>query len=128
MAVAYFTMSMARVLRVSIAFLIVFLALSSVADRGRSRLHVITGTATEWHAHELIAVANDTTDPKGVRIALRETVYDGDTRAIQPGVPAPFGTGESARHVPSQRKSACSRARRSVEAPSHRRGKVGLLD
>ena len=33
-----------------------------------------------------MSVANETTDPMGFRIALRETVYEGDPAAIKPGV------------------------------------------
>jgi len=35
----------------------------------------------------VIAVASEQTDPGGVRFALRDTVLDGDPRAIKPGVP-----------------------------------------
>jgi len=65
---------------------VAFVVLSLLADRGAARQRVITGTVIEWQVAELIAVANERTDPGGVRIALRETVYERDPRAIKPGI------------------------------------------
>jgi hypothetical protein len=65
---------------------VAFVVLSLVADRGAARQRVITGTVIEWRVAESIAVANEQTDPGGVRIALRETVYERDPRAIRPGI------------------------------------------
>ena len=65
---------------------VAFVVLSLLADRGAARQRVITGTVIEWQVAESIAVANERTDPGGVRIALRETVYDRDPRAIKPGI------------------------------------------
>jgi hypothetical protein len=66
---------------------VAFVVLSLLADRGRSEQRVITGTVIELRAAESIALAtNDWRDPRGFRIALRETVYDGDPRAIKPGI------------------------------------------
>ena len=65
---------------------VAFVVLSVVADRGAAGQHVMTGTVIEWQVAESIAVANEQTDPGGVRIALRETVYERDPRAIKPGV------------------------------------------
>ena len=65
---------------------IAFVVLSLLADSGAARLSVITGTVTEWQVGELISVANEQTDREGVRIALRETIYERDPGAIKPGV------------------------------------------
>jgi hypothetical protein len=62
------------------------MVLSLRADRGAAGQRVITGTVIEWQVAELIAVANEQTDPGGVPIALRETVYESDPRAIKPGI------------------------------------------
>jgi hypothetical protein len=64
---------------------VAFVTLSLLADRGAAGQRVIAGTVMEWQVAELIAVANEQTDPGGVRIALRETVYEGDPGAIKPG-------------------------------------------
>jgi hypothetical protein len=68
-----------------VSVLVVFVVLSRLADGG-ARATVVTGMVTEWKAGELIAVANEQTDPDGVRITLRDTVYEGDSSAIKPGV------------------------------------------
>lgn len=72
--------------RLAIVGFIALVALWSFADSGASRLGVITGTVTEWQAGRSMTVANDQTDPGGVRIALRDTRYDGDPGAVRPGV------------------------------------------
>ena len=65
---------------------VAFVVLSLLADRGAAGQRVMmTGTVLEWQADESIAVANEQTDPGGVRIVLRETVYEHDPRAIKPG-------------------------------------------
>ena len=65
---------------------VAFVVLSLLADRGAAGQRVITGTVIDWQAAQLmIAVAHDPRDPRGFRIALRATVYDGDPRAIKPG-------------------------------------------
>ena len=64
---------------------VAFVVLSLLADRGADGQRVITGTVIDWQAAQLIAVARDRRDPRGVQIALRETVYDGDPRVIKPG-------------------------------------------
>jgi hypothetical protein len=68
-------------------------ALSILADSGLSTRRVVTGTVVEFHAGEWISVVNDTTDPTGLRIALRDTTaYQGrehefvDPVGIKPGV------------------------------------------
>jgi hypothetical protein len=68
------------------SLLVSFVALSVLADSGRAARRVMTGTVTEWHGDTLIRVANEQTGPRGVEIALRETVYDGDPTDIAPGV------------------------------------------
>jgi len=65
---------------------VAFVLLSLPADRGAAGQRVITGTVIEWQVAELISVANQQTDPGGVRIALRKTVYECDPRAIKPGI------------------------------------------
>jgi hypothetical protein len=73
-------------LRGSMTLLLAFVVLSILADTGAARLHVITGTVTEWQAGEWVSVGNEQTDPGGLRIAMRETAYEGDVGAIEPGV------------------------------------------
>ena len=74
-------------MRAFIASLIVaFVVLSVLADSGAARRDVVVGTVTEWQVGEFISVANEQTGPKGFRIALRKTVYEGDPAAIKPGV------------------------------------------
>jgi hypothetical protein len=65
---------------------VAFVVLSLLADRGAGGQRVITGTVIAWQVAEWIAVANEQTDPGGVRIVLRETVYERDPRAIKPGI------------------------------------------
>jgi hypothetical protein len=63
-----------------------FVVVSALADRG-SVQRGVTGTVTEYVAGEWIAVANETTDPTGFQIALRETTaYEGDRALIKPGI------------------------------------------
>ena len=77
-------------------FVVAFLAFSVVADKSamfvglslpsRDRPRSVTGTVTEWHAGEAIAVGTDH-NPKGFEMALRHnTVYEGDISTIKPGV------------------------------------------
>jgi hypothetical protein len=68
------------------ALFVAFVVLSLLADKGAAEQRVMTGTIIEWQVAELIAVANEQTDAGGVRLALRETVYEGDAGAIKPGV------------------------------------------
>lgn len=63
-----------RALRLSIGVL--FVALAFVDDNGRDRQRVITGHVVEWRAGQMISIANEQTDPNGVRIVLRGTHYD----------------------------------------------------
>jgi hypothetical protein len=66
--------------------ILAFVVLSALADSGATR-GVVTGTVTEFLANEWIAVRNESTDPTGVRIALRETTaYEGSPAAIELGV------------------------------------------
>jgi hypothetical protein len=64
--------------------LLAFLVLSRLADRGAAGQLVITGTVMDSPAGS-IAVANEQTDPGGVQILLRGTVFERDRRAITPG-------------------------------------------
>jgi len=70
-----------------IASLVVALVVASaLADRG-SVQRVLTGTVGEHLAGEWISVANQTTDPMGVQIALRKsTAFEGDPALIKPGI------------------------------------------
>jgi hypothetical protein len=65
---------------------VAFVVLSLLADRGAAGQRVMTGTVVEWQVAELIAVANEGTPRGGVRIALRDTAYERDARAIKPGI------------------------------------------
>jgi hypothetical protein len=69
-----------------IALVVAFVGLSLVADRSARGQRIVTGIVTEWRAGESIAVANEQTDPKGFRIGLRNTLYEGDTNTIKSGV------------------------------------------
>lgn len=52
-----------------------------------SAQQVVTGTIGEYVAGEFLSVANETTDPMGVQIALRKTTaFDGDPALITPGL------------------------------------------
>jgi hypothetical protein len=68
------------------ALLVGLLVLSVVADRSAGEQRIITGIVTEWRADEFIAVTNESMDPGCCRISLRNTVYEGDTSTIKPGV------------------------------------------
>ena len=78
------------------AFVVAFLALSAVADKSAmfvglslvspERPRSVTGTITEWHAGDTIAVGS-AHNPQGFPLALRpNTVYDGDPSTINVGV------------------------------------------
>jgi hypothetical protein len=77
-------------------FVVAFFAISVVADKSamfvglslpsRDRPSSVTGTVTEWHAGEAIAVRIGQ-NPKGFAMALRHnTVYEGDISTIKRGV------------------------------------------
>ena len=68
------------------SLILAFVVLSLWADRGRATQRVVTGTVGEFNAGEWMSLASDQTDPMGIRIALRDTVYEGDPAAITPGV------------------------------------------
>lgn len=61
-----------------------FVTLSMLADTSTHGQQVMTGIVIVWDVDELI-VANGQTDPGGVRIALRDGVYERSPRAIEPG-------------------------------------------
>ena len=73
-----------RKLRLVIAALVVF-GLLWLFDSRMSAVHVVMGDVVEWQAGELISVANEQTDQRGVRIDVRSSDYDGDRRAIRIG-------------------------------------------
>ena len=78
------------------AFVVAFLALSAVADKSamfaglslvsRDTPWSVTGTITDWHAGDTIAVGSDQ-NLRGFPLALRaNTVYEGDPSTIKMGV------------------------------------------
>src|SRR5687768_10881464 len=76
-----------RTRRTFLAMLFVaFVVLSLLADRGAAGQRVITGTVVEWQVAELIVVVNERTNPRGVPITLRDTVYEREPPAIKPGI------------------------------------------
>lgn len=76
-----------RIMSAFVALLLIALVVASaLVDRG-SVQHTVTGTVGEYVAGERISVANETTDPMGVEIALRNTTaFEGDPALINPGV------------------------------------------
>jgi hypothetical protein len=68
------------------ALVLAFVAISVLVDRGAGGQRIVTGTVTRWQAGETISVANEETGPESVILALRQTVYEGDPAAIEPGV------------------------------------------
>ena len=76
-----------RTISAFVASLVVaFVIASALANRG-SVQSVLTGTVGEYVPGKWISVANDTTDPMGVQIALRETTaLETDPALITPGV------------------------------------------
>jgi hypothetical protein len=70
----------------AMALLVGLVVLSVVADRSAGEQRIISGIVTEWRADEFIAVTNESMDPGCCRISLRNTVYEGDTSTIKPGV------------------------------------------
>jgi hypothetical protein len=54
-----------------------------------AKVQVVTGVVTGFRSGELIAVANETTDPQGIQIALRgDTRIVGDQNQIKVGATA----------------------------------------
>jgi hypothetical protein len=86
MAVACLPLEVTAMLRRSIAVLIAFVVLSSLADSGRLTRRVVAGRVVDWQEGDSISVTNDRTDPVGFRIGLRGAVYEGDPSAIRSGV------------------------------------------
>jgi hypothetical protein len=68
------------------ALVVTFVGLSLEADRSATGQRVITGTVTESSTGASIAIANEQTDPEGFGLRLRNTVFEGDTDTIKPGV------------------------------------------
>ena len=68
------------------SLVVAFVVLSVLADSGRTGRRVITGAVIEWQPGETITVVNEQTDPRGVQVVLRDTLYDGRPGAIKPGV------------------------------------------
>ena len=68
------------------SLVIALVAASALSDRGGVQ-HIVTGTVGEYIAGERISVANETTDPTGVQIALTNTTaFEGEPALIKPGV------------------------------------------
>jgi hypothetical protein len=68
------------------SLVIAFVVASALSDRG-SVQSVVIGTVGEYVAGEWISVANETTDPMGVQIALRETTaFETDPALIKSGM------------------------------------------
>jgi hypothetical protein len=68
------------------SLVVVFVVLSVLAD-SRATQRIVTGTIGEFEVGEWMSVANETTDPMGFQIALRETTaYEGSPAVIKPGV------------------------------------------
>jgi hypothetical protein len=79
-------MSVMRKPRLSLVVLVAFVVVSLFADSRGTSVHVVTGAVLEWRAGHFISVANDQTDPRGVRIDTRVTDDLGDRGAIKTGV------------------------------------------
>jgi len=68
------------------SLVIAFVIASALADRGSVQT-VVTGTVGEYVPGKWISVANETTDPMGVQLALRETtVFDTDPALVKSGM------------------------------------------
>ena len=68
------------------SLVLALVVVSALAYRGAPQRST-TGTVVQFEAGEWIAVANENTDPSGLRIALRKgTTYQGSSNAIQTGV------------------------------------------
>jgi hypothetical protein len=76
-----------RTQSVFMALLVVaFVVVSTLPDR-RSVPSVITGTVGAYVAGEWIAISNETTDPRGVHVTVRDTTaFEGDPALIKPGI------------------------------------------
>jgi hypothetical protein len=76
-----------RTMMAFVAALVVALVVASaLTDRG-SVQRALTGTVGEHVAGEWISVANKTTDPRGVQIALRKTTaFESDPALFKPGI------------------------------------------
>ena len=71
--------------RLFLALLIVLAVLFLVGHRSTSAVLVMTGDVVDWHPGWSITVANEQTDPGGVRINVRAADHDGDRDAIRSG-------------------------------------------
>ena len=68
------------------SLVIAFVVASALANRG-SVQSAVTGTVGEHVPGKWISVANETTDPMGVQIALRETTaFDTDPALVKSGM------------------------------------------
>ena len=65
-------------MRVFTASFALALALSMLIDNGAASQRVLTGTVTQFRQGHTISVMNDSTDPGGVQIGLRNTTFSDD--------------------------------------------------
>jgi len=72
-------------LRLSLALLVVLAVLFLVEHRSTSAVLVMTGDVVASHPGRSITVANEQTDPGGVRIDVRAADHEGDRDAIRSG-------------------------------------------
>lgn len=74
-------------LRRSIALLVALVVVSLVAEIGVSQPTVLTGSVVEWEPGQLIAIwPGEQYDRRGLQFVLRDTKWEGDPEAIEPGV------------------------------------------
>jgi hypothetical protein len=96
------------------SLLVAFVVASALADRG-SVQRVLTGTVAEYVTGEWISVGNETTDPMGVQIALRETTaFEGDPALIKSGIRVTVWY-----RIVAERRPLADRVRVVLEAGSH---------
>lgn len=78
-------MNLPRALRLPVLVLFVFAALAIAGTIRASGVRNLTGAVVEWQAGQWISVANEQTDPQGVRIDLRDVRRDDNRGAIGRG-------------------------------------------
>jgi|SoiMethySBSTD1v2_1073268.scaffolds.fasta_scaffold01311_19 hypothetical protein len=70
-----------------VASLGVALAVALALTNSGSTQRVLTGTVGKYVTGQLISIGNETTDPRGVQLTLRETTaFEGDPALIKPGI------------------------------------------
>ena len=77
---------MRTVITFVVMLVVAFVVASTLIDSGTGQ-YVLTGTVGEYVDGNWILIGNATTDPRGVRISMREaTVFEGDPALIEPGI------------------------------------------